>query len=99
VFVVVSRVHVWFIFVYVAGIGLPTGVTMREKKSGALSRMQKLRKRLSHSFGRLCKYWVIECDRLKNNFEKLRLDEIGRGAFDAELIGSSRFPDGKLSGD
>jgi cyclin-dependent kinase 14 len=35
------------------GIGLPTGVTMREKKSGALSRMQKLRKRLSHSFGRL----------------------------------------------
>ncbi|XP_060534809.1 cyclin-dependent kinase 14 isoform X2 [Cylas formicarius] len=35
--------------------GLPTcaGVTMREKKSGALSRMQKLRKRLSHSFGRL----------------------------------------------
>ncbi|XP_018575483.1 cyclin-dependent kinase 14 isoform X4 [Anoplophora glabripennis] len=26
---------------------------MREKKSGALSRMQKLRKRLSHSFGRL----------------------------------------------
>ncbi|KAF7272929.1 hypothetical protein GWI33_014320 [Rhynchophorus ferrugineus] len=34
---------------------LPTcaGVTMREKKSGALSRMQKLRKRLSHSFGRL----------------------------------------------
>ncbi|KAL3275729.1 hypothetical protein HHI36_020477 [Cryptolaemus montrouzieri] len=37
-------------------VGLPTGVTMREKKSGALSRMQKLRKRLSHSFGRLCKY-------------------------------------------
>ncbi|CAH1959829.1 unnamed protein product [Acanthoscelides obtectus] len=37
--------------------GLPTsGVTMREKKSGALSRMQKLRKRLSHSFGRLCKF-------------------------------------------
>ncbi|XP_022913440.1 cyclin-dependent kinase 5 homolog isoform X3 [Onthophagus taurus] len=34
-------------------VGLPTGVTMREKKSGALSRMQKLRKRLSHSFGRL----------------------------------------------
>ncbi|XP_072390820.1 cyclin-dependent kinase 14 isoform X1 [Diabrotica undecimpunctata] len=34
--------------------GLPTsGVTMREKKSGALSRMQKLKKRLSHSFGRL----------------------------------------------
>nr|CAI5832001.1 unnamed protein product [Callosobruchus analis] len=29
---------------------------MREKKSGALSRMQKLRKRLSHSFGRLCKF-------------------------------------------
>ncbi|XP_045464949.1 cyclin-dependent kinase 14 isoform X2 [Harmonia axyridis] len=34
-------------------VGLPTGVTMREKKSGALSRMQKIRKRLSHSFGRL----------------------------------------------
>ncbi|CAG9855582.1 unnamed protein product [Phyllotreta striolata] len=34
--------------------GLPTsGVTMREKKSGALSRMQKFKKRLSHSFGRL----------------------------------------------
>lgn len=29
---------------------------MREKKSGALSRVQKLKKRLSHSFGRLCKY-------------------------------------------
>jgi hypothetical protein len=29
------------------------GVTMREKKSGAL---QKLKKRLSHSFGRLCKF-------------------------------------------
>lgn len=29
------------------------GVTMREKKGGAL---QKLKKRLSHSFGRLCKY-------------------------------------------
>lgn len=38
-----------------SGVGLPTGVTMREKKSGALSRMQKLKKRLSHSFGRLCK--------------------------------------------
>ncbi|KAB0796158.1 hypothetical protein PPYR_10219 [Photinus pyralis] len=35
------------------GVGLPSGVTMREKKSGALSRMQKLKKRLSHSFGRL----------------------------------------------
>ncbi|KAK9876798.1 hypothetical protein WA026_015036 [Henosepilachna vigintioctopunctata] len=35
------------------GVGLPPAVTMREKKSGALSRMQKLRKRLSHSFGRL----------------------------------------------
>ncbi|XP_065160379.1 cyclin-dependent kinase 14 isoform X2 [Atheta coriaria] len=35
-------------------VGLPSGVTMREKKSGALSsKMQKLRKRLSHSFGRL----------------------------------------------
>nr|CAH7732628.1 unnamed protein product [Callosobruchus chinensis] len=32
---------------------------MREKKSGALSRMQKLRKRLSHSFGRLCKCKLI----------------------------------------
>ncbi|XP_044736363.1 cyclin-dependent kinase 14 isoform X2 [Chrysoperla carnea] len=32
--------------------GLPV-VTMREKKSGALSRVQKLKKRLSHSFGRL----------------------------------------------
>ncbi|GLG99780.1 Serine/threonine-protein kinase PFTAIRE-1 [Gryllus bimaculatus] len=32
----------------------PVGVTMREKKgSGALSRVQKLKKRLSHSFGRL----------------------------------------------
>lgn len=30
-----------------------SGVTMREKKSGALS---KIKKRLSHSFGRLCKY-------------------------------------------
>ncbi|KAK9702659.1 hypothetical protein QE152_g29814 [Popillia japonica] len=39
------------------GVGLPTGVAMREKKSGALSRMQKLRKRLSHSFGRL--FYVI----------------------------------------
>lgn len=29
------------------------GVPMREKKSGALSRVQKLKKRLSHSFGRL----------------------------------------------
>lgn len=29
------------------------GVTMREKKGGAL---QKLKKRLSHSFGRLCKF-------------------------------------------
>ncbi|XP_049863225.1 cyclin-dependent kinase 14 isoform X3 [Schistocerca gregaria] len=29
------------------------GVTMREKKGGALSRVQKLKKRLSHSFGRL----------------------------------------------
>ncbi|XP_054285795.1 cyclin-dependent kinase 14 isoform X2 [Macrosteles quadrilineatus] len=29
------------------------GVTMREKKSGALSRVQKIKKRLSHSFGRL----------------------------------------------
>ncbi|XP_066596998.1 uncharacterized protein Eip63E [Prorops nasuta] len=28
-------------------------VTMREKKGGALSRVQKLKKRLSHSFGRL----------------------------------------------
>lgn len=34
--------------------GLPTGVTMRDKKTGALtSKMQKIRKRLSHSFGRL----------------------------------------------
>lgn len=32
------------------------GVTMREKKSGALSKVQKIKKRLSHSFGRLCKY-------------------------------------------
>lgn len=31
------------------------GVTMREKKGGAL---QKLKKRLSHSFGRLSKYWI-----------------------------------------
>ncbi|XP_046659674.1 uncharacterized protein LOC124353734 isoform X3 [Homalodisca vitripennis] len=30
-----------------------TGVNMREKKSGALSRVQKIKKRLSHSFGRL----------------------------------------------
>nr|XP_024218016.1 cyclin-dependent kinase 14 isoform X2 [Halyomorpha halys] len=29
------------------------GVTMREKKGGALSRVQKIKKRLSHSFGRL----------------------------------------------
>lgn len=29
---------------------------MREKKSGALSKVQKIKKRLSHSFGRLCKY-------------------------------------------
>lgn len=28
-------------------------MTMREKKGGALSRVQKLKKRLSHSFGRL----------------------------------------------
>lgn len=34
-------------------ISLVSGVTMREKKGGAL---QKLKKRLSHSFGRLCKY-------------------------------------------
>lgn len=33
-----------------------SGVTMREKKSGALSKVQKIKKRLSHSFGRLCKY-------------------------------------------
>ncbi|XP_028157869.1 uncharacterized protein LOC114351033 isoform X2 [Ostrinia furnacalis] len=35
---------------------LPTiseGVTMREKRGGAMSKMQKLRKRLSLSFGRL----------------------------------------------
>lgn len=31
---------------------------MREKKSGALSRVQKLKKRLSHSFGRLCESYV-----------------------------------------
>lgn len=31
------------------------GVTMREKKGGAL---QKLKKRLSHSFGRLCKFML-----------------------------------------
>ncbi|XP_024081538.1 cyclin-dependent kinase 14 isoform X2 [Cimex lectularius] len=30
-----------------------SGVTMREKKGGALSRVQKIKKRLSHSFGRL----------------------------------------------
>lgn len=35
---------------------LISGVTMREKKGGAL---QKLKKRLSHSFGRLCKYYNI----------------------------------------
>lgn len=29
---------------------------MREKRGGAMSKMQKLRKRLSLSFGRLCKY-------------------------------------------
>lgn len=29
---------------------------MREKKSGALSKVQKIKKRLSHSFGRLCEY-------------------------------------------
>lgn len=34
---------------------LSTGVTMREKRGGAMSKMQKLRKRLSLSFGRLCK--------------------------------------------
>lgn len=45
-------------FYVVSGVGLPTGVAMREKKSGALSRMQKLRKRLSHSFGRLCKCYI-----------------------------------------
>lgn len=28
---------------------------MREKKGGAMSKMQKLKKRLSLSFGRLCK--------------------------------------------
>lgn len=32
------------------------GVTMREKRGGAMSKMQKLRKRLSLSFGRLCEY-------------------------------------------
>ncbi|XP_015373946.1 PREDICTED: cyclin-dependent kinase 14 isoform X1 [Diuraphis noxia] len=32
---------------------LKDGVTMREKKSGALSKVQKIKKRLSHSFGRL----------------------------------------------
>lgn len=30
---------------------------MREKKSGALSKVQKIKKRLSHSFGRLCEYF------------------------------------------
>lgn len=28
---------------------------MRDKKSGTLTRVQKIKKRLSHSFGRLCK--------------------------------------------
>lgn len=32
---------------------------MREKKSGALSKVQKIKKRLSHSFGRLCKYKLL----------------------------------------
>lgn len=32
---------------------------MREKKSGALSKVQKIKKRLSHSFGRLCKYQLF----------------------------------------
>lgn len=44
------------VFSLFSGVGLPTGVTMREKKSGALSKVQKLKKRLSHSFGRLCKF-------------------------------------------
>lgn len=35
------------------------GVTMREKRGGAMSKMQKLRKRLSLSFGRLCKYQYL----------------------------------------
>lgn len=34
---------------------------MREKKSGALSKVQKIKKRLSHSFGRLCKYYIKIC--------------------------------------
>lgn len=34
---------------------------MREKKGGALSRVQKLKKRLSHSFGRLGKYSFSLC--------------------------------------
>ncbi|XP_026480878.1 LOW QUALITY PROTEIN: cyclin-dependent kinase 14-like [Ctenocephalides felis] len=42
------------------------GVTMREKKSGALSRVQKLKKRLSHSFGRLSISKEEDCDA---NFE------------------------------
>ncbi|XP_046659676.1 uncharacterized protein LOC124353734 isoform X5 [Homalodisca vitripennis] len=35
------------------------GVNMREKKSGALSRVQKIKKRLSHSFGRLGMYQAL----------------------------------------
>lgn len=35
---------------------LVSGVTMREKKGGAL---QKLKKRLSHSFGRLSKFHCV----------------------------------------
>lgn len=31
-----------------------SGIKMKEKKSGALSKVQKLKKRLSISFGRLC---------------------------------------------
>lgn len=51
-----ENVNLLFFVIGVAATpGLPV-VTMREKKSGALSRVQKLKKRLSHSFGRLCKY-------------------------------------------
>ena len=32
----------------------------REKKSGALSKVQKLKKRLSISFGRLCEYTFLD---------------------------------------
>lgn len=51
-----------------------SGVTMREKKGGAL---QKLKKRLSHSFGRLSEYRVIDkCKRFFFSFAKSALSTL-----------------------